>query len=253
MGADDLKIIILVLLLSIPLFVSAKCVTCHQAHYSEINDCTYCHNGISQTKRKDIAHHELISGIYARYRIPKHPQILAGRRHIESARCRRCHHIGGKGNVVSVDMDRRIQSMAPEKAKEGILKPNDYMPEFGFTNTATESVVLSLMAYGADAKHTNDVEMVHFSENTKDDLFQQKCGACHRLLSPKEGPVGTGDIGPNLSGLLTEFYMINQEKPWDKDKLLKWIQNPRKIRSQAVMQPVKLPQKEQQLILHYFE
>lgn len=62
------------------------------------------------------------------------------------------------------------------------------------------------------------------------------------MLSERLGAVGTGNIGPNLSGLFTEFYpkTFRNNGIWTVSNLNLWLQNPRKIKVGARMQPVPL-------------
>jgi hypothetical protein len=54
--------------------------------------------------------------------------------------------------------------------------------------------------------------------------------------------VGTGNAGPNLSGLFTPFYPPTalNERPWTEKALADWLRNPRASRAHATMPPVAL-------------
>jgi len=74
------------------------------------------------------------------------------------------------------------------------------------------------------------------------DLFSRKCGGCHRMLTMSHGGIGTGNAGPNLSGLLTGFGAATAPDGhrWDVELLRKWLDNPRSVRPWALMRPVPL-------------
>ncbi len=89
---------------------------------------------------------------------------------------------------------------------------------------------------------------VHFSNsaNKSGDLFSKKCGSCHRMLSQRLGAVGAGVIGPDLSGLFSEYYpkTFRDGEAWNARNLRDWLKNPREIRAGARMQPVLLTETE---------
>ncbi len=91
-------------------------------------------------------------------------------------------------------------------------------------------------------------QVVHFDQTgaAGQDLFSVKCGPCHRVLTERLGGLGRGDAGPNLSGLLTSFYpkSFRNTEVWNVEGLRRWLENPRAIRAGALMQPVKLSEKE---------
>ena len=51
-------------------------------------------------------------------------------------------------------------------------------------------------------------------------MFNNHCGSCHRMLTQQLGGLGQGDIGPNLSGIFSEFYFKNFKdgKSWNSNK-----------------------------------
>ncbi len=87
-------------------------------------------------------------------------------------------------------------------------------------------------------------QVVHFEDEkrSRENSFVKHCGPCHRILSERYGGLGKGDIGPNLSGLLTEFYpkTYRDAETWTIEKLRKWLENPRSSRPAARMRPVRL-------------
>jgi len=91
-------------------------------------------------------------------------------------------------------------------------------------------------------------QVVHFNKTTEagKDLFSLKCGACHRGLSLHWGAVGWGNNGPNLSGLLTQYYpkTFRNKESWNNERLRRWLENPRTVKPEAGMQPVRLTEAE---------
>ncbi|SJZ93034.1 hypothetical protein SAMN02745119_02051 [Trichlorobacter thiogenes] len=91
-------------------------------------------------------------------------------------------------------------------------------------------------------------QVVYFSDvgKSQENSFTKKCGGCHKLLSKREGDLGSGTARPNRSGLVARFYPRNVEgnKPWDEEHLKRWLKNPREVRPHAVMRPVMLTQQE---------
>jgi cytochrome c2 len=62
------------------------------------------------------------------------------------------------------------------------------------------------------------------------------------VLTSRFGGLGNSAIGPNLSGLLTEYYppTYKEKERWTVDALGKWLKNPREIRKLTQMPPQKL-------------
>ena len=58
--------------------------------------------------------------------------------------------------------------------------------------------------------------------------------------------MGQGEVGPNLSGLLSPYYppSFGDGTEWTEQKLATWLKNPRRIRPWARMQPVEVTGKE---------
>jgi len=98
--------------------------------------------------------------------------------------------------------------------------------------------------------------VVHFEdrERRKDNPFVKDCGGCHRVLTEGQGGLGQGDVGPNLSGLLSEYYpkTFRDGERWSADGLKKWLRNPREIRPLATMAPVRLKEEELSRLLGVF-
>jgi hypothetical protein len=62
-----------------------------------------------------------------------------------------------------------------------------------------------------------------------ENAFDKHCGGCHRVLTRRWGGLGSGLVGPNLSGLTSEFYPMpfREGEPWTAERLKKWLENPR--------------------------
>jgi cytochrome c2 len=60
-----------------------------------------------------------------------------------------------------------------------------------------------------------------------------------------------GTVGPNLSGLFSEFYPATAagQKRWDPQALEKWLKNPRQSLPATQMRPVPLKKEEFDLLL----
>ena len=85
----------------------------------------------------------------------------------------------------------------------------------------------------------------------RENSFVKLCGPCHKSLSERSGALGNGDIGPNLSGLFSEYYpkTYRDTESWTPDKLRKWLENPRNMRANARMKPVRLAVGEFELLM----
>jgi cytochrome c2 len=73
----------------------------------------------------------------------------------------------------------------------------------------------------------------HFNNSGKnnEDIFSKKCGSCHHALTERLGALGTGNSGPNLSGLFSPYYpkSFKNGEDWTARNLEEWLKNPRKI------------------------
>lgn len=221
------------------------CVSCHPVHYAERGRCVGCHLGNPASERKNIAHAGVREGKYARFTIGDRVQMKESQRLLDLLACRRCHVSAGIGNSLAVNLDRSAGRKTAGEVALSIKHPVANMPDFGLDEgriTALVNVILS----GAQGRETTETApvRVHFNESgeKKVDLFSKKCGSCHRMLSERLGAVGTGVIGPNLSGLLSKYYpgTFKNNEPWTAAKLASWLKNPRQIRLWARMQPVAL-------------
>jgi cytochrome c2 len=224
-------------------------------HYNGRGSCTTCHRGNPFSDRKNIAHHRLIAGRYARFMQPADPVLREGNRLLEQYACRRCHVIGGRGNRLSADLDHATDRRSIAELARSIRQPALNMPDFRSTDQQVMALITALLsASGLQEKsHAARPQVVHFDREieAEKDLFSIKCGPCHRVLTERRGALGRGNIGPNLSGLLTTFYpkTFRNSDGWDKERLRRWLENPRADRPEARMQPVRLTEAELATIL----
>ncbi len=210
-----------------------------------LTDCVGCHRGNPQTRRKDLAHSQRIDAVYAWFRLANAPIMTAARLSIDRFACRRCHIQNRKGNTLAADLDQLLTQRSIEEMTEALLEPAYYMPNFALGEQDCQHVILALLEGGTVPLHNagEDITIVHFEDPASEERpFEKHCGACHRVLTPHSGGLGTATIAPNLSGLLTSFYpkTFKDDQPWTTDGLTRWIKNPRQIRPLAVMPPLDL-------------
>jgi cytochrome c2 len=222
------------------------CLDCHPAHYVAQGSCTYCHHGNQQTNRKELAHGDLIAGKYAGFSNPQSASLVAGKKLADQTACRRCHTLAGSGNRLASNLDSLLWTTRPELIRKALVEPALSMPDFHFSAQDRDHLITAILAGGLQAGKAakEPPQVVHFSDvgKSQENSFTKKCGGCHKLLSKREGGLGSGTAGPNLSGLLTRFYPRTFEgnKPWDEERLKRWLKNPREVRPHAVMRPVML-------------
>jgi cytochrome c2 len=184
------------------------------------------------------------------FTIPGSVRVEEGKRVAERFGCRRCHRLGEKGTRLATDLDR-LAGDDPSRLFEAIRQPVLFMPDFRFDDRRTADVVNAVMAFAATSPEKRAEaapQVVHF-ETVRvkgDNLFVTKCGGCHRLLTPREGGLGTGTVAPNLSGLFTPFYPTPHKpgEPWTPERLGRWLDNPRAVRPGTLMSPVPLNKEE---------
>jgi mono/diheme cytochrome c family protein len=223
-----------------------SCVSCHNSHYADRGQCTDCHRGNPLSDRKNIAHYRLIGGLYAHFTIGETPAVKNGKRLMDQLACRRCHQSNGYGNQLASSLDMLIDSKPPSAIAESIRKPVTGMPDFLLEENGVTALVNAIFsASGSGIKRRGEQPMVrHFDKTAtmQQDVFAVNCGACHRMLSVRKGLTGRGDAGPNLSGLLTRFYpaSLGDGKRWTFAALQSWLKNPRQVKPNAVMKPVRL-------------
>lgn len=222
----------------------AGCLKCHRRHYTDKGQCIHCHQGKPRASREAIAHFRLIPSELAGFRLPGNPSAQKGREIIDDFACRRCHTIDGKGNTLAQNLDRLMPGADTSRILSAISDPVTFMPEFSFSKTWREHVVTALLATSA-ANRVADRErfLVHFKEQgSREIVFEEDCGGCHQVLSRQHGSLGNNTMGPNLSGLMSRFYphTFKDDKPWNRERLKTWIENPRAVRENARMPPVRL-------------
>ncbi len=233
----------------------SACLACHEPHYAGLGSCVGCHRGNDRTDRKEIAHHDLIAGRFAHFTIPGRPVVDRGKKLVEVLACSRCHMFGGKGNRLAADLARLPANTAPQDMFDSIKSPVLFMPDFQCDDIQITALVNAILAGGEPAgeKVGEAAQVVHFEDErqSRDHSFVKHCSPCHKSLSETSGGLGKGDIGPNLSGLFSEYYpkAYRDAEPWTPDRLGKWLENPRRIRANARMKPVPLAVDELEMLM----
>ncbi|WP_224959310.1 selenite/tellurite reduction operon c-type cytochrome lipoprotein ExtS [Geomonas subterranea] len=227
-----------------------SCLDCHPSHYRALGSCVACHRGDPRSGRIRIAHHDLVQGRFAWFAVPGAASTRRGRDLMETYACRRCHTSAGKGNRLAADLDRLPAGSTAQGIFEAIGAPALLMPQFHFDERQKPELVNAVLAGARETARKGErregesPQVVHFLDGDagRDNIFEKRCGACHRVLTRTRGGLGRGSIGPNLSGLLTEFYPKTAAggTAWSSAALEKWLENPRKIREQTQMRPVPL-------------
>jgi cytochrome c2 len=232
------------------LAAGGSCLHCHRSHYERGGSCVGCHRGDDRSDRLEIAHHDLIRGRFAWFTIAGSAPLLRGEKLRDSLACRRCHVTGGKGNRLASNLDALPGGATPQQLFDAIKSPALYMPDFRLDDAQLGYLVNAIL-YGAKQagkpkKEVPQVVLFEDGANGKENVFAKQCGSCHKLLTRTLGGLGKGNIGPNLSGIFTRYYPITlpNGQRWTADWLKKWLDNPRKIRTYAQMQPVALKKDE---------
>ncbi len=236
--------------------VSANhCLGCHQPHYQEQGSCADCHRGNHQTRRKELAHSNLIAGRYAGFTNPLSSGVRSGKKLAEQSACRRCHTLAKTGNRLASNLDSLLWNSTPELIRVALAKPAIFMPDFHFSSPDLDHLITAILAGGlqADKPKQEQPQLVFFATEGKQmqNVFVKQCGGCHKLLSKRDGGLGNGISAPNLSGLLSSHYpaSFESDKRWDAERLKRWLKNPRAIRPQTLMRPVMLKPDEWQELL----
>jgi cytochrome c2 len=152
--------------------------------------------------------------------------------------------------MLASDLDTSFEKTLPEGLADAIKNPATFMPNFYFKETDVTRLVNAILNSSAFYTPTSneDIRVIHFEEDLKgsDNIFNDRCGSCHRMLTQQFGGLGQGDIGPNLSGIFSPFYFKNFKdgKSWNSDKLKQWLKNPRSTRVNARMSPIILKENE---------
>lgn len=243
-----LTILLIIVWITGPSFYKAHtgCGQCHGIHYEKEGTCVNCHRGNPRSNRKQIAHYQLIPGKYSCFTLHDNTVVENGYRLIKEIACRRCHRIGNKGNTLASNLDLSFHTKAPESLAHAIKNPSIFMPDFNFFQTDILRLINAILDSGSvNSDRSDEVALtVHFENNKKekDNVFNMRCGPCHRILTKRFGGLGQKDMGPNLSGLFSEFYFqsFDYGKCWNLHRLKRWLKNPREIRSGAKMPPVQL-------------
>lgn len=235
------------------------CLSCHDVHYAGRGGCTSCHRGNDRSDRENIAHRDMIPGNLAYFTLEDAPQVRAGKQLIDQFACRRCHWISGKGSRRASNLDRLYATTPPLVIQQAITHPAVFMPDFHVTEQQGVALVNAIMAGGmaSGVERRELPQVVHFveSEEKREEGFPTSCGPCHRLLSEQYGGLGSGDAGPNLSGIFSEFYphTFKGKRSWTEERLKTWIKNPRKVRPGSTMRPVLLDEDKMPALLRTLE
>ena len=152
---------------------------------------------------------------------------------------------------MATNLDSAVWKREQGELMTSITAPVENMPVFDFDRDQAEAVIAFLLN-SAQPGSPDEAYRVQFARNAgrAPSTFEDKCGGCHRLLTPL-GPQGFGRRGPNLSGLLTPFYPRTApgDRAWSEKELTAWLANPRALRPETVMPPVPLNDTELQQIL----
>lgn len=221
-----------------------SCRECHAGHRPDRGDCVSCHRGNPATSRKELAHEHFVPGRLAAFTRPSSSTVRQGKQVIEQLGCRRCHRIGKEGNDLATNLDE-IGGKDPAAVAESITHPVPFMPDFHLDDARLAQAVNAIFAFARANGDTDErPTAVRFAAGSSDKIFSTKCGGCHRMMSPREGALGAGDAGPNLSGLFSPHYPATRSdgKPWTEQRLADWLRNPRSVRSTALMPPLPLKQ-----------
>jgi cytochrome c2 len=222
------------------------CIQCHTPHFETEGTCVDCHRGDSRSRRLNIAHYRLIQGKFACFTLPEDSVVKEGRRMIEVSGCRRCHKTGNQGNRPASNLDASLDNTLPGDLAHAIKYPAIFMPNFYFSESEIVKLVNAILGssavWGPESAETPKIIYFEKSKEDSHNTFNKYCGSCHRVLTQQFGGLGQGDIGPNLSGIFSRFYFnnFNGGKSWNADRLKQWLNNPRDIRFNAQMLPVKL-------------
>lgn len=230
---------------------TSHCLECHPSHYADISSCVACHRGFAGTARFNIAHDGLIAARFSSFTITNDPVTKRGKQRLDDYACRRCHTSGDKGNRLAANLDFSQLEKNPEELEESIQFPVLFMPEFHFSQHQRVELINAILFGGRQVKvpERELPQIVHFEgeEVTREFQFEKHCGSCHRALTARFGGLGSGLIAPDLSGIFSEFYLLNfgeEKQRWSIENLEKWLKNPRKIRIYAQMPPVELKKEE---------
>lgn len=246
-----LLIPLIILALAMECLGAEACLKCHKSHFSQYGRCIKCHHGNDRTYRKQLAHSGIINGRYASFTFADSDRNAAGIELTERFACRRCHILNSRGRNIASNLDRLLWNSTPEKIRQALSSPALYMPDFRFSEKELDLVVTSILAAGMNTGKpvTETPQVIHFANsggNVGGNIFQKRCGGCHKLLSHRDGGLGTGDTGPNLTGIFSTYYKetTQEKRRWDTDRLRRWLKNPRDLRKNALMPPLAIGRKD---------
>jgi cytochrome c2 len=103
-----------------------------------------------------------------------------------------------------------------------------FTPDFYFKDAHIMEIVNAIQAEGARTEpEGGEIPLViHFEDEkeAEESVFVKHCGFCHSMLTTWFGGLGKGNIGPNLSGLFSEYYpkTYGNKKQWSSEPLKKW-------------------------------
>lgn len=217
-------------------------------------ECSACHRGNPLTSRKNLAHTGMVLPRHSWYVQPLSAAVKAGEKAVKTFACRRCHVVGEKGNDLATNLDTVAPKRSSLELGQAVREPAVFMPLFPLSDKDLAAILTRVYAGGhtAPASDISKPLVVYFTHAAREeDLFSRHCGTCHRMLSHKYGGLGSDIIGPNLSGMGTEYYpaTAKDDKVWKRDALEDWTKNPRKIRPLTTMPPQKIKEQDLKEIL----
>jgi len=219
------------------------CGQCHQPHYSGYGDCSVCHRGEIRSSRENVAHSGLITAKFAAFYTDKKAVSEGDKLAYESA-CRRCHRIGAEGEGAAADLNASAAKNTGEYLYDKIKNVNEYMPDFRFSDVERRKIILYLLNESSKGSKKASEPYVAYITSSGKGAFEKNCGGCHRMLTRKGGGRGTGSEAANLSGLFSVHFRSQvlpaNEKQWTEKRLAEWIRNPRSIKKNSVMPPVRV-------------
>jgi len=229
-------------------FTKDLCTDCHKPHFKN-ESCIICHRGNPNTRRLDIAHENIISGKYLLYKI-EGKTAKDSVNLINQLGCRRCHIVGKNGNRKGNNLNNIMIKKTIKNIRDSILNPSDYMPNF---NLSEENIVLlinGLLLESEKGDYKGGKNFFYIKRDLKENLFNKKCGKCHKLISDKTGPIGKGDIAPNLSSIFSQYYPKTKNlKLNTPEELIKFLKNPRYHNRSNIMPVVEIKKKEAEEII----
>lgn len=240
-------IIFTLLIANITAYGKELCVTCHKEHIK--SSCISCHRGNSETKRLNLAHYKIVPGKFLLYKINKDINYK-GNLLIKNLGCRRCHIIGDSGNNKVNNLNKTIEKKTTGEIIFTIQHPGDFMPDFNISGNTLTLIMNGLFSNSNINKIEKETNIIYFKKQQFDNIFNNKCGKCHRLLSDKFGFLGEGRNAPNLSGILTEYYpKTGNLKSNTPEDIKIFLKNPRSYNKNSIMPPQELSDIEIEKIL----